>query len=110
MTSAFEERKRPSQRAECYSRGIGGSFLRRVISIRRRGRRCARDSLGVRPAASATSRGEETAKGIAKSLAGVRSSSIAERLPRFARTTPARGSSEVYLCGEKDEGGKPASR
>jgi hypothetical protein len=41
----FPARKRPSQRAECYSRGIGGSFLRRVISIRRRGRRCAPDSL-----------------------------------------------------------------
>lgn len=85
-TSTFPPRKCPSQRVECYSCRTGGSFLRRVISIRRREHRCACDSSGVRPVSGFL---RERRERDCESLLGVRYSSIVECLLRFARATPS---------------------
>lgn len=87
------------------------SKTRHIDSSQRRERRCARDSLRVRLRVSASPpRQEETAVrsvGVAESLLGVRSSSIAECLLRFASEhdpvpleDPLRRS--IYVSEEED--------
>lgn len=114
MTSAFPRRKCPSQRVECYScRTGGGSFLRRVISIRRREHRCACDSSGVRTRVWFPVRREGGSEYATANLFFLVSAPV--RLPNAysdlrERASLFRGSSEVYLCGPRRTYPHPLAR